>query len=45
MIIDEDFPLDFTGEVHNMATLSVIKKSSVVPIKKKDSIPLHKNTA
>lgn len=43
MIIDEDFPLDFTGELYNTATLSTIKKSFVVAINKKDLIPLHKN--
>lgn len=42
MIIDEDFPLDFTGEVYKMATLSTIKKSFAVPMNKKDLIPLHK---
>jgi len=43
MIIDEGFPLEFTGEVYNTATLSIIKKSFVVPINTKDLIPLHKN--
>lgn len=42
MIIDEDFPIDFTDKVCNIAALSIIKESFVVPINKKDLIPLHK---
>lgn len=45
MITDEDFPLDFTDEVCNIAALSIIKESFVMPINKKDFIPLHKKNA
>lgn len=44
MIIDEDVPLDFMGVVYTMRTLSIMKKSFLVPKNKQDFIPLHKNT-
>lgn len=42
MIIDEEIPLDFMGVVYTMTTLSIMKKSFLVPKNKQGFIPFHK---